>query len=218
MSRAVRACARAAAVRRSSAVPRGRIALASAVALLVVAGIVGGLVISQRSAAGRTIAWARVPGLQTGPAPWNSGSATLAERLPLAGLHALTMEGAVIHIHQHLDVFVNGRKVPVPALIGIDPVDNFLTEIHTHDASGIIHVESPTQRTFTLGQLFCEWGVKLTSTCLGRYRGTITWWVNGRKMSGDPAQLVLAAHQEIVVAAGNPPSHVAAGYAFPYGL
>jgi len=192
--------------------------LASAVVLLVVGGIVGGLVISQRSGAVRTIAWAQVPGLQTGPAPWNSGSATLAERLPPAGLHPLTMEGAVIHVHQHLDVFVNGRKVPVPALIGIDPVDNFLTEIHTHDASGIIHVESPTQRTFTLGQLFCEWGVKLTRTCLGPYRGTIAWWVNGRRMSGDPAQLVLAAHQEIVVAAGTPPSHVPHGYPFPAGL
>jgi hypothetical protein len=37
----------------------------------------------------------------------------------------------------------------VPALIGIGPVGNFLTEIHTHDASGIIYVESPTETNFT---------------------------------------------------------------------
>lgn len=199
--------------------PRGKLVLVAAG--LAVAALASALLVARQAsgpAATRTIDWAHVPALQTGPAPWDSGSATLADRLAPAGLHGLTMEGAVVHIHQHLDLFVNGRRLQVPALIGIDPAGGFLTEIHTHDASGIVHVESPTRRSFTLGQLFCEWGVKLTRTCLGRYRGEISWWVDGRKMTGDPAQLVLGAHQEIVVAAGRAPSHVPASYAFPAGL
>ena len=78
--------------------------------------------------------------------------------------------------------------------------------------------DSDRRGNFTLGQLFCEWGVKLTANCLGRYRGHIAWWVNGRKMTGDPAQLVLDAHQEIVIAAGQPPSLVPPAYSFPAGL
>ena len=101
-------------------------------------------------------------------------------------------------------LYVKGRQVTVPALVGIDPAAVCLTELHAHDSSGIIHVESPTVRAFTLGQLFCEWGVKLTATCLGPYSGKLSWWVDGARMHGDPAQLVLREHQEIVIAAGRP--------------
>jgi hypothetical protein len=108
--------------------------------------------------------------------------------------------------------------VTVPPEIGIAPTEGFLTELHTHDATGIIHVESPTQATFTLGQFFCEWGVKLTANCLGRYRGPVSWWVNGQKMTGNPAQLVLKQHQQIVIATGQTPSVVPSSFDFPSGL
>ncbi|HEX9235017.1 MAG TPA: hypothetical protein VF972_01920 [Actinomycetota bacterium] len=46
---------------------------------------------------------------------------------------------------------------------------DYLTSIHTHDATGIIHIESPTPRTFTLGEFFDVWGVRFTASCLGGY-------------------------------------------------
>jgi len=128
------------------------------------------------------------------------------------------MEGSALHIHEHLDVYVDGRKVTVPALVGIDEQAGFLTELHTHDTRGILHVESPVVKSFRLGQFFCEWGVKLTARCLGRYRGPVSWWVNGVRGRGDPAQLVLQPHQEIVIAAGAPPTNVPTAYSFPLGL
>jgi hypothetical protein len=161
--------------------------------------------------------FSKIPGLQTGPPPWNNGSANLSDKLQFVHLDALTSEGTVLHIHQHLDVFVNGKHVAVPAGIGIDD-NTFLTEIHTHDSSGIVHVESPVQQTFGLGQLFGEWGVKLTSNCLGRYCGDLHWWVNGTEQTGNPADLALSSHQEIVIAIGKPPAHVPTSYHFPAGL
>lgn len=128
------------------------------------------------------------------------------------------MKGTLLHHHEHLDLYVNGRRVTVPALVGIDQQTGFLTELHTHDASGIIHVESPVRRSFTLGQFFCEWGVKLNASCLGPYQGRLAWWVNGRRMEGDPGLLRLRQHQEIVIAAGRPPTTVPGSYAFPTGL
>jgi hypothetical protein len=193
------------------------------VAVVVALGIVLGILLTgggskSATSSSTVIPWASIPGLQTGPPPWNNSSAVLADRLQLLGLSALGAEGTVVHIHEHLDVYVNGKKVSVPALIGIDTNAGFLTELHSHDASGIVHVESPTKRSFVLGQYFGEWGVKLTANCLGTYCGSLKWWVNGKRMTGNPAQLILKAHQEIVIATGKAPAKVPSSYAFPAGL
>jgi hypothetical protein len=159
-------------------------------------------------------------GVQTGPAPWNAALDTLPDRLKPLGLNALTNEGEVVHIHQHLDVYVNGKKEPVPSQIGIYD-GQFLTELHTHDASGIMHVESPTKRTFDLAQFFGVWGVRLTPSCVGGYCKELTPWrlyVNGKPYQGDPRALELKAHQEIAIVIGTPPKVIPSKYKFPAGL
>jgi hypothetical protein len=159
-------------------------------------------------------------GLQTGPAPWNPGLDTLPDRLAPLGLNDLTTEGQVVHIHQHLDIFVNGKKEPVPASIGIYD-GQFLTELHTHDASGIMHVESPTKRTFDLAQFIGVWGVRFNSSCIGGYcKELIPWhvYVNGKPYAGDPRALQLKAHQEIAFVIGKPPAKIPSSYKFPAGL
>jgi hypothetical protein len=156
-------------------------------------------------------------GLQTGPAPWNPGLDTLPDRLDAVGVHALNAEGEVLHIHQHLDIYVNGKHVAVPANIGIYD-GQFLTELHTHDASGITHVESPVAKHFTLGEFFGVWGVRLNADCVGGYCQEVTPWtvyVDGQAYSGDPAKLVLKSHQEIAFVIGTPPKTIPRKYKFP---
>jgi len=160
--------------------------------------------------------FAQLSGLQNGPPPWNNGVGELPDHVSQVHLNTLSQEGNVLHIHQHLDVYVNGTHVPVPAGIGIDD-NTFITEMHTHDASGVLHVEAPTNHPFTLGQIFGEWSVLLTANCLGRYCGHLHWWVNGTQQTGNPANLILHAHQEIVIAAGKPPPHIPSSYKFPAG-
>lgn len=193
-----------------------RLALAIAAAIAVTGGVAGALL--QSGANGNAITWSSVPDLQTSAPPWPSESGLLSRRLRPSGLDALTMEGAVLHRHEHLDLYVNGRAVTIPAFVGIDQEAGFLTELHTHDTSGIVHVESPVRRSFTLGQFFCEWGVKLNAQCVGPYQGQLAWWVDGRRMHGNPALLQLRQHQEIVIAAGRPPTTVPSSYDFPTGL
>ncbi|HET7856184.1 MAG TPA: hypothetical protein VFL41_06975, partial [Gaiellaceae bacterium] len=168
---------------------------------------------------------ATLPGELTGPAPWPRDGDMLQQRLAALHLPALGREGTALHIHQHLDVFVFGKRVPVPAGIGIDPAERFISPLHTHDASGVIHVESPTVRRFTLGELFGVWGVRFRNGCLGGYcaghGNELRVYVNGRRVSGDPGAVVLAAHEEIVVAFGAPaqlPQPVPSEYAFGPGL
>src|SRR5439155_12528799 len=56
------------------------------------------------------------------------------------------------HYHSHLDIIQDGVQRSLPANIGI--TDTCLYWLHTHDSSGIIHIEAPADRknhTFTLG-------------------------------------------------------------------
>ena len=159
-----------------------------------------------------------LPGLQGGKAPWLPEWNHLAARLRADGLPRMGQEAFVVHIHQHLDLYVNGKHEPIPALIGINVQERFLSPIHTHDFTGVIHVESPTKRHFTLGQFFDVYGVRFSSSCVGGECGGAHVFVNGKEFLGDPRTVVLAAHQELVVAAGAAPKKIPARYAFPAGL
>ena len=189
----------------------------AAVAALIVVGVAVAAISSGGSSAKPVyVNFAAMSGLQTGTPPWTNGVGELQQRLGDVHLDPLTQEALAFHIHQHLDVYLNGEHVTVPAFVGIDD-NSFITEMHTHDASGVLHVESAQNRPYTLGQFFGEWSVRLTANCVGRYCGNFHWWLDGKRQSGNPADLVLKAHQEIVIAAGKPPLHVPSSYAFPAG-
>jgi hypothetical protein len=178
--------------------------------VVVLAVVLGG---GSGSSKPKQIDWAAVPNLQSGPPPWGPQSDQLPDRLAVVGLSQLPQEGTVIHIHQHLDLWVNGTKVTLPANIGIDQAGGFITELHVHQTEeNYIHVESPVKKTFYLGQLFGEWGVRLTSRCVGSFCGKLSWWVDGKKQTGDPALLALKEHQEIAIALGKPPANVPSTY------
>jgi hypothetical protein len=169
--------------------------------------------------------FATLPGVQRKPPPWgpNDGP-TLKPRLLAMGLQPLPQEGAVVHIHQHLDLFVGGTRVTVPAGIGISAVQRFFSPLHTHDTTGVLHVESATASEFSLGQVFGVWGVPLNRRCIGSLCAgggkELRAWVNGEPVDADPTRIVLASHQEIVLAFGTPgqmPKDIPRSYDFPAG-
>jgi hypothetical protein len=151
---------------------------------------------------------ATLPGALKSAPPWPANNASsLQLRLRKIGLQPLREEGQVVHIHQHLDLYANGQKATVPAEIGIDAGGGFISDLHTHETDGILHVESPTQRSFTLGQFFAVWGLPLNAECIGSLceQGArqLRVWVNGEEVTADPRRIVLAEHQEIVIAYGS---------------
>jgi hypothetical protein len=169
-----------------------------------------------------------LPGMLKTPPPWPANADQLQLRLRAIGLPALTAEGQVVHIHQHLDVFVDGKPVPVASDIGIAADRAFISPLHTHappagePPDGIMHVESPTQASFSLGQFFAVWGVRLSVDCIGGRCADadgreLHTWVDGKPIAGDPTRIVLAEHQEIVLAYGTPaqmPKKVPSSYDF----
>ncbi len=65
----------------------------------------------------------------------------------------------VIHIHPWLVITINGKNVTVPQGIGCisDNPGDCVEPMHTHDSSGLIHVESSTNTNYTLAQFFEIW-------------------------------------------------------------
>ncbi len=169
------------------------------------------------------------------PEPTGTSSAPAADfaldiagapgRIAQAGLSVLTAEGNVDHYHAHLDVLKDGKPVPVPANIGItagpDNRANGISALHTHDTTGVIHIESPTAgQVFTLGQLLTEWGVLGGSGAPGTGAGSLDGWtlyVNGKKHGAGIRDLQLKGHDEIVLSYGAAPATIPAAYDFPAG-
>jgi hypothetical protein len=103
---------------------------------------------------------------------WHIGHEELSEA------QSENMNPIIMHIHPHLSLLVNGESFTVPAQIGIDPslwkdhsLDKFgmqsmpemnmsaMAPLHTHDKSGIVHVESTINRNYALGEFLNIWGL-----------------------------------------------------------
>jgi hypothetical protein len=146
-------------------------------------------------------------------------AAAAGQGSPVDGISCEPREYATLHVHAHLALFVNGVQKAIPANIGIVNGPSgmaCLYWLHTHDATGIIHVESPASNIFTLGQFFDIWGRPLERARVGSVNGVVHADVNGAAYSGDLRAIPLSAHQQITLDIGRPvaaPPH----YLFPDG-
>jgi hypothetical protein len=143
------------------------------------------------------------------------------------GIEGSSREMLQVHVHAHLSLFLKGEQIAIPYGIGIVrpfQVNNGFVGmgsgiywLHTHDATGIIHVESPDNRTYTLGQFFDIWGQTLNAREVAGLKGAVRAYVDGKRYSGDPRGIVLSAHTQITLEVGAPfvPPPV---YVFPAGL
>lgn len=190
--RRARERAAAAAALRGRWIRLGAGGIAAAAALVVlVAALVGG------------VSGSGTGDLTAGPEPWPAESAHLRARL--AGLAFPPNGDESFHIHALLHVYVDGAPVTVPANIGISPAAGIESPLHTHDTSGVIHIEAGQPHDFRLGDFFTVWGVAFSDTQVGSYRNvadrTVQVFVNGQAVA-DPVSDVIHAHDNIVVAYG----------------
>jgi hypothetical protein len=209
---------------------RNRVLLWSGVgvAVILVGGVVGGVIVANANPGSKAPASASsstAPTTASGAessAPW-AAPADPSARAKAAGLTMLSAEGTVEHIHSHLSVTVDGKAEKVPALLGIDEANAQISPLHTHDESGIVHVESPVKKTFTLGQVFTEWNVALAAGRIGSYStasgDTVTTFVDGKAFTGDPAGITLADHEDIdiVVTKAGETATAPAAFTWPAG-
>jgi len=136
-------------------------------------------------------------------------------------------KGATYHIHSHVTLFYQGKKIAIPIAIGaINPVYSAdglhviraqcFYHLHNHDSSGLIHVENPTVATFTLGEVFDIWGEPLTTSNIAGFTGPVLVYTAScaptvpfncdwpTVYTGDPRAIVLTQHEQITLEVGVP--------------
>jgi hypothetical protein len=127
------------------------------------------------------------------------------------------MENLNYHIHSHLTIYINGVQKNLPYGVGIIPPYTLDTSsgspfvsggsayyyLHTHDETGIIHIESPNSHIYTLGNFFDVWKQPLTTGQVGPDKGTLTVYVDGKVFTGNPATITLTNHKDIQLDIGT---------------
>lgn len=133
------------------------------------------------------------------------------------GVQCAPLEQLAYHIHAHLQVYVDGHPRKLPAAIGLvgpvaqqTPAGPFYGAqkcyywLHTHTSDGVIHIESPTPRIYTLGDFFDEWGQRLSRHRVAHARGTVRAIVNGKPWTKSPRAIPLRKHAVIQLSVGKP--------------
>jgi hypothetical protein len=123
------------------------------------------------------------------------------------GIKCDTSEHFNFHYHAHLDIVINGMSYVIPAGIGIHP-PQCIYWLHTHDISGIIHVESPDNMKFNNTQLF-EYKV-------GNDDKKLSVYVNGTLMDKQNRDIPIHNHDVIAIIYGSPPPEIPSTYEFQY--
>ncbi len=76
----------------------------------------------------------------------------------ISGITCDKVEHLVYHNHTKLVINIQNETHNIPAGIGIIPNDCIFW-LHTHDDSGIIHIESPVKTAFSLDQFLKVWDI-----------------------------------------------------------
>jgi hypothetical protein len=144
-------------------------------------------------------------------------AATTAPGNSVDGIQCAPVEQLAYHIHAHLQVYVDGRPRALPGAVGlVGPVEDqtalgpfFGAQqcyywLHTHTLDGVIHIESPTARIYTLGNFFDEWRQPLGRDDVAAAKGRVTAFLNGRRWTKDPRRIPLLPHAVIELDVGSP--------------
>lgn len=140
------------------------------------------------------------------------------------------------HIHFYLGVIVNGQQMALPPGTGMfnpqPPANGFVNlatcfyHLHTHDASGIVHIEDPdpqnipiTQSMYALKTYLDIWGITADANHFGPFGGPVEVFTSGQVdrsnsngntvnattyayYGSDPTNIPLYSHEVIWVEVG----------------
>lgn len=153
--------------------------------------------------------------IETGPFLGQAATTLLGTRVD--GIQCSLLEQLAYHAYAHLQVYVDGSSWALPGGIGmVDPSvqaskrglsfssTTCVYWLHTRAADGVIQIESPTPRRFTLGNFFAIWNQPLNRHRVAGVSGRVTAIVNGKRWTESPRKIPLTEHEQIELAVGTP--------------
>ena len=138
--------------------------------------------------------------------PWPNNTEQLPARLAELDLPELSDAAGALHHHIQLYIYVDGQPVVVPQNIGLS--QTAASPLHTHDDTGLVHVESADPNFApVLGQFMDVWGVYFTKDCLGdqcnKGDQQVRVYENGQLYTGDPTLMPLTDLTAVVITYGT---------------
>lgn len=126
---------------------------------------------------------------------------------PIDNVSCQSTEQGGTHIHAHVTMYMNGTKTAFPANIGIAPDNSCLYWLHTHDDTGVIHIEAPEGVSVTFGNFLHIWEQRFQQLGYPSQLDQAAGWqvyVNGKPFSGDLRTIPLQSHTLITLAYNSP--------------
>ncbi|MBO0782708.1 MAG: hypothetical protein J2P37_28165 [Ktedonobacteraceae bacterium] len=110
------------------------------------------------------------------------------------------------HVHAHLSLYIEGQQVQVPANIGIASDQSCLYWLHTHDETGVIHIEAPQQTDYSFGKFLEVWQRFPQLNYPTQLAKTEGWqvYVDGKPFTGDWHTIPMKAHTLITMVWNTP--------------
>jgi hypothetical protein len=149
-------------------------------------------------------------GALTGPGPFgfgnrnnnNNNNVQTGEENP-EELTSICVQHTGLAAHYHFDVtlYIDGIQQTVPANVGI-PNSNCYRPLHTHDGTGRVHVELPSDYSGnnpTLGDFFSVWGETFSETSLLGQSGATSVTINSANLDGNPRLIVPSDGDQISI-------------------
>jgi hypothetical protein len=147
-----------------------------------------------------TVGAGEIFGLDNQFTPNDGNSSTGGQGQTVDGIPCVPTMPHTYHVHSFLGIIINKRQIALPDGTGMKDPEGDITfagfpnwteyvgpggcyyYTHTHDASGVIHIESPenisrSKSIYTLGNYFDVWGRPLSTTQIGPYTGTVRAYV-----------------------------------------
>ncbi len=155
----------------------------------------------------------------------NSSTQTIVDPnfQPIDGVYCDASDQLSYHIHVLLTIYINGQQVSVPQGVGIAPGSSpsCLYWLHTHDTSGIVHIESPTTRLYSLQNFLDIWqSFQAQQISFPTQLASSSGWtiyVNGKAVTGNFKSISLNPHDLITIMYNSPNAKPVTTYNWPAG-
>ena len=119
------------------------------------------------------------------------------------GIPCDALEQTQVHYHAALQILYQGNPVSIPSDVGRLTTCFYWLHMHV-ESPGVIHIESPIVRVYTLGDFFDEWRQPLSRTQVAGVKGKVTAFFNGKPWTQDPRAIPLVPHASIQLDVGSP--------------
>ena len=136
------------------------------------------------------------------PVWWGTGK-------PVDGVNCLI--NGKNHLHSLISIYKDGKRLGFPDGIGrVHAGCYHAYELHVHDVTGIIHMETDVPKKFKLGQWFSLWQQPLTRNNAAGLAGPVRYYVIEKekitRWDGNPYDIEMLPHREVLIVTGTPMS------------